>query len=406
MRFRFIDRITKLEPGRHIEAVKHLSGAERYLDDHFPKLPLMPGVLMLEAMYQAGLWLVRQTENFTHSVVLLNEARNVKFSGLVQPGQSLMVTADIEKQEGDRTILAAQGMVDGKVVVSGRLVMEAFQLADRYPLRTDTDDYLLREVRKQFGRVLSGTPEHPTSPGPSMRWMWLDRFVEFVRGQRAVAIKNVSLAEEPLSDYLPGFPVLPCSLIVEGLAWTGGILANDQRGFRERTVLAKVNRAVFHRPALPGDQLRYTAVLEAIEAEAHSSAERATSATSCRPKWTCSWRTSPSGSKVSKAIWSIPPRCWPWCARSGCMTWGVHHGRTSGCRGETAGGGTQGPGHRHVIGRQQSHLLNGDLIQFAKVVRLRHVLPDEQSVQVFSWKAHGLRHVCIVADSRPPKWPL
>jgi 3-hydroxyacyl-[acyl-carrier-protein] dehydratase len=267
MRFRFIDRITQLEPGQHIEGVKHLSGGERYLEDHFPKKPLMPGVLMLESMYQAGVWLIRRTENFAHSAVLLNEARNVKFSGLVEPGQNLVVTADIKKQEGDRTTLTAQGTVDGKVVVSARLVVEAFHLADRYPLRADSRDYMMREVRKQFARVLSGTPEHATSPSPSMRWMWLDRFVEFIRGQRAVAIKNVSLSEEPLSDYLPGFPVLPCSLIVEGLAWTGGILANDDRGFRERTVLAKVNRAVFHRPALPGDQLRYTAVLEGITAE-------------------------------------------------------------------------------------------------------------------------------------------
>jgi 3-hydroxyacyl-[acyl-carrier-protein] dehydratase len=126
---------------------------------------------------------------------------------------------------------------------------------------------MLRNVRAQFARVLSGTPEHAQCPGPSMRWMWLDRFVEFVRGERAVAIKNVSLTDESLSDYLPGFPVLPCSLIVEGLAWAGGILANDQRAFRERMVLAKVNKAIFHRPALPGDQLRYTAVLEASEAE-------------------------------------------------------------------------------------------------------------------------------------------
>jgi 3-hydroxyacyl-[acyl-carrier-protein] dehydratase len=100
-----------------------------------------------------------------------------------------------------------------------------------------------------------------------MRWLLIDRMVEFVRGERSAAIKNVSLTEEPLNDYLPGFPVMPCSLIVEGLAWTGGLLANDQRGFRERTVLAKINKAVFHRPALPGDQLRYSAVLEGTDPE-------------------------------------------------------------------------------------------------------------------------------------------
>ena len=227
----------------------------------------MPGVLILETMYQAGLWLVRRTEDFAHSAVVLKEARNVKFSGFVQPGQSLVVTADIKKQDGNLTTLTAQGAVDGKTVASARLVVEAFELADRYPHRAATRDYLMREMRQQFERVAAGAPEDPPNTGLSMRWLWIDRFVEFVRGERSVAIKNVSLTEEPLSEYLPGFPVLPCSLIVEGLAWTGGILANDQRGFRERVVLAKVNKAVFHRMALPGDQLRYSAVLDALEPE-------------------------------------------------------------------------------------------------------------------------------------------
>ena len=267
MRFRLIDRITQLEPGKHIEAVKQLTAADGYLEDHFPRFPIMPGVLMLEAMYQAGLWLVRKTEDFAHSVVMLKEARNVKFSGFVKPGQTLVVTAEIKKQDGDATSLMTQGTVDGRVVASARLMVEAFQLADRYPHRAASHDYLMRKMRRQFERVASGTPEDPPNAGLSMRWLWIDRFVEFVRGERSVAIKNVSLTEEPLSDYLPGFPVLPCSLIVEGLAWTGGILANDQRGFQERTVLAKVNKAVFHRPPFAGDQLRYTAVLEGLEPE-------------------------------------------------------------------------------------------------------------------------------------------
>jgi 3-hydroxyacyl-[acyl-carrier-protein] dehydratase len=267
MRFRLIDRITQLDAGKHIEGVKYLSADEGYLADHFPKFPIMPGVLMLEAMYQAGLWLVRKTEDFAHAMVELHEARNVKFSGFVKPGQTLVVTADVKKQDGNRTSLVTQGTVDGKVVASARLVLEAFQLADRYPHWAASHDYFMRNLRRQFERVASGTPESPANTKLSMRWLWIDRFVEFVRGERAVAIKNVSLTEEPLNDYLPGFAVLPCSLVVEGLAWAGGILANDQRGFQERTVLAKVNRAVFHRPAFAGDQLRYTAVMEALEPE-------------------------------------------------------------------------------------------------------------------------------------------
>jgi 3-hydroxyacyl-[acyl-carrier-protein] dehydratase len=267
MRFRHIDQITELEPGKHIEGVKHLTSAERYLEDHFPRFPIMPGVLMLETMFQAAYWLVRKTEDFAHSVVLLKEARNVKFSGFVKPGQDLVVTADIKKQQGDCTTLMARGTVDGEVVVSARLLLESFQLADRYPGRATSQDYLMRRVRKQFDRVAAGAPEDPPNRGLSMRWSWLDRYTEFVRGERAVAIKNVALSEEPISDYLPGFPVLPNSLIVEGMAWAGGILTSDMRGFQERVVLAKVNKAVFHRPAVPGDQLTYTTVIEGVEAE-------------------------------------------------------------------------------------------------------------------------------------------
>jgi 3-hydroxyacyl-[acyl-carrier-protein] dehydratase len=267
MRFRHIDKITALEPGKHIEGVKHLTSAERYLEDHFPKFPVMPGVLMLETLFQAAYWLVHKTNNFAHSVVMLKEARNVKFSGFVKPDQDLVVTADVKKQQDNVTTLMARGTVNGEVVVSGRLLLESFELADRYPLRAATQDYLRRHVRQQFQRVAAGAPEDPPNRGLAMRWSWIDRFTEFVRGERAVAIKNVSLSEEPISWYLPGFPVLPNSLIVEGMAWTGGILTSDARDFQERVVLAKLNKAVFHRPARPGDQLTYTATLEGIEAE-------------------------------------------------------------------------------------------------------------------------------------------
>lgn len=93
-----------------------------------------------------------------------------------------------------------------------------------------------------------------------MRWFWIDRFTEFVRDTRATAVKNICFGEEPIDDYLPGHPHYPHSLMIEGMAQTGGLLVSEPGGFLTKTVLAKVSKAVFHDLAVPGDQL----VLEAV----------------------------------------------------------------------------------------------------------------------------------------------
>ena len=98
-----------------------------------------------------------------------------------------------------------------------------------------------------------------------MRWFWIDKFVEFESGQRAVAVKNVTLGEQHVSDYFPGDAVLPASLVIEGLAQTGGVLVAEARGFERRVVLAKVSSATFHRDARAGDQLRYTTTIGKID---------------------------------------------------------------------------------------------------------------------------------------------
>lgn len=98
-----------------------------------------------------------------------------------------------------------------------------------------------------------------------MRWFWIDRFVTFESGHRAVAIKNVSFGEEQVPDYVWGQGLAPASLIIEGLAQTGGILAGEVNAFRERVVLAKLGRVTFYGHAVPGDTLTYTALLEDVK---------------------------------------------------------------------------------------------------------------------------------------------
>lgn len=97
-----------------------------------------------------------------------------------------------------------------------------------------------------------------------MRWFWIDTFEQFEPGKRAVAVKCVSLAEEHLHDHFPLYPIMPNSLILEGMAQTGGILVGQMRNFEEKVVLAKVTKAVFHRHVRPGDRIRHEAVIENI----------------------------------------------------------------------------------------------------------------------------------------------
>ena len=92
-----------------------------------------------------------------------------------------------------------------------------------------------------------------------MRWIWIDRFEKFEVNVAATAIKNVSLAEEHLHDHFPGFPVMPASLMIEGMAQTAGILVGAAREFKEKVVLAKIGKASFERLVRPGEQLVYAA---------------------------------------------------------------------------------------------------------------------------------------------------
>jgi len=90
-----------------------------------------------------------------------------------------------------------------------------------------------------------------------MRWFWVDRFIDFQPGKSARAVKNVSLAEEHLHDHFPGFPIPPRSLMIEGLAQTGGVLIGQAFDFREKVILAKISRATFCCLVRPGGQIVY-----------------------------------------------------------------------------------------------------------------------------------------------------
>ena len=153
MRFRQLDKITELVLGERIVAVRHVRADEDYLRDHFPLFPVMPGVLMLEALFQASCWLVRATEEFKNSVLVLKEARNVKFADFMEPNQTLVITAEIMKMESNTVSIKASGTKGDTVAVSARLVIGKSNMQSNGSDLEPLDQFLRESMRVQFEQL-------------------------------------------------------------------------------------------------------------------------------------------------------------------------------------------------------------------------------------------------------------
>jgi 3-hydroxyacyl-[acyl-carrier-protein] dehydratase len=153
MRFNLIDQIRELSPGKRILAVKNLTLGEEYLQDHFPTFPVMPGVLMLEALVQAGAWLWRVSSDFSHSIIVLREAKGVKYGNFVDPGRQLQLVVEMGEPLDENAQIATfkgNGEVHGASTVSARLVLERYNLRDRDQTLGELDHELRGHYRQRY----------------------------------------------------------------------------------------------------------------------------------------------------------------------------------------------------------------------------------------------------------------
>jgi len=147
MRFNLVDRILEVEAGRRIRVAKNLTLGEEYLADHFPTFPVMPGVLMLQTLVEAGAWLLRISDDFRHSVIALREAKNVKYGNFMEPGKSLIVTAELMESDGSLATLKGKGEVEGNSTVSARFTLTRYNLRDRNPALEAVDSRIVAHLR-------------------------------------------------------------------------------------------------------------------------------------------------------------------------------------------------------------------------------------------------------------------
>src|SRR5262245_42256545 len=148
MRFHLIDRVVEFHPGRSLQAVKSLTLGEEYLADHFPTFPVMPGVLMLQTLVEAGSWLLRLTEDYRHSVIVLREVKNIKYGTFMEPGKSMDVHVELAERTDGLATLKGRGEMEGQQTVSARLVLATYNLRDRDATQAAVDERLVADLRR------------------------------------------------------------------------------------------------------------------------------------------------------------------------------------------------------------------------------------------------------------------
>ncbi len=156
VKFNLVDKIEHLSDER-IVAVKHVTLAEEYLADHFPTFPVLPGVMMLEAITQAAGWLLHHRRGFACSMAVLKEARNVKYGHFVAPGHFLRVNVELNQLTETGATFKATGTIDQAQALQARVELAYFNLSDKRPALKELDIRLHKHNQTRWSLIAPRT---------------------------------------------------------------------------------------------------------------------------------------------------------------------------------------------------------------------------------------------------------
>ena len=155
MKFILIDRVTELDPGKQLTAVKSVSLAEEYLGDHFPAFPVLPGVLLLEGLIESASWLVRHQQDFANSMVLLETAKNVKYKSFAAPGMQIQYTVMATAIEDNASSFKGVGVCGDEPIVEAKLALRHFNLGDDNPKLAHVDGTVIENLKQRWKLLYS-----------------------------------------------------------------------------------------------------------------------------------------------------------------------------------------------------------------------------------------------------------
>ncbi len=133
--FLLVDRVKEVFPGKSIVAFKNVSANEPFFQGHFPDKKIMPGVLIVEAIAQAGgVLLFHSIPDPERKFVVLSKIDKTKFRRPVVPGDQLLIEAEIIKLKNRFCHLKGRATVEGELAAEGEIVATLLDLEDLHEL--------------------------------------------------------------------------------------------------------------------------------------------------------------------------------------------------------------------------------------------------------------------------------
>jgi 3-hydroxyacyl-[acyl-carrier-protein] dehydratase len=114
----------------------------------------MPGVLMLQTLVEAGAWLLRISEDYAHSVIVLREAKNIKYGNFMEPGKQMLITVELVEKTEELAVFKGKGEMEGQSTVSARITLARYNLRDKNISFKETDEKMITHY-KELHRYLS-----------------------------------------------------------------------------------------------------------------------------------------------------------------------------------------------------------------------------------------------------------
>ena len=251
--FLMVDRIELGENSSELRAIKNVTTNEVHFTGHFPGNPIMPGVMQIEAVLQAGTVAFKKASgNNSSDTITIKEVKKVRFKSPIIPGDQVIIDARIENITEDSCEVKATCKVGDVLKSQSHIIIGYLNDADLIPQSFDTtfskEGFDTSETIFDVNQISSFIPHR-------FPFQFIDK-VTYCADDNIIGEKLVSANEPFANSYAPKSPFMPNIMLLETMAQLGCVklLSQDEHKGKIGLFLS-IENAVIKRPAVPGDRL-------------------------------------------------------------------------------------------------------------------------------------------------------